>query len=53
VFVADNARGVDILTFGGGRSAKTVVAPPLRTAPQIRFEPSPLWGNLCPVAPGV
>ena len=49
VFVADNARGVDIITLGSAKNAKTVVAPPLRTRSRITFRPSPVWGNLCPV----
>jgi hypothetical protein len=52
VFVADNARGVDVIKFsgkGGGR-AKTLVAPPLVADPtRVRFAPSPAYGWLCPV----
>ena len=51
VFVADNARGIDVLTFSTGKSAKSVTAPARRTPSKIRFEPSPVWGNLCPLAP--
>ncbi len=51
VFVADNDRGVDVLTFSGkarGRS-RTVVAPRLtRPAMPVRFEPSESYGWLCP-----
>jgi hypothetical protein len=52
VFVADNARGIDVIRFNGKGSgrAKTLVAPPSkRTTFPLRFEPSPAFGWLCPV----
>jgi hypothetical protein len=53
VFVADNARGVDVVKLnakGGGKS-KPLVAPPLRRGSDptpLRFAPSPRLGWLCP-----
>jgi hypothetical protein len=52
VFVADNARGIDVIRFkgaGNGR-APTLHAPALeRTAFPLRFAPSAGYGWLCPV----
>jgi hypothetical protein len=51
VFIADNARGVDVVKFtgkGGGR-AKTLSAPALlHDVTPLRFAPSPGLGWLCP-----
>jgi hypothetical protein len=53
VYVADNARGVDVLRFsgkGGGKSP-TLTAPARRSADplRLRFTPSPGLGWLCPL----
>jgi hypothetical protein len=49
VFVADNARGIDILSFSGKPGDKpAALAAPLRARP-LRFAPSDTWGWLCPV----
>ena len=52
VFVADNARGIDVIRFNGkgaGRG-RTLVAPPLkRTSFPLRFQPSAAFGWLCPI----
>jgi hypothetical protein len=50
VFIADNARGVDVVKLaapGGGKSA-TVAAPPLRRTAPLPFAPSDTLGWLCP-----
>lgn len=52
VFVADNARGVDVLRFSGKGQARDprLVAPPLkRSTTPLRFRPSARYGWLCPL----
>ena len=52
VYVADNERGVDVLTFGGKAArSRTLVAPARRTPSRtpLRFAPSRELGWLCPV----
>ncbi len=50
VFVADNARGIDVLSFQGKPGDKPATAPRLRRdATPLRFAPSPVWGWACPV----
>jgi hypothetical protein len=51
VFVADNARGIDVIRFNGKAAGRgrTLVAPPLeRTSFPLRFQPSKAYGWLCP-----
>jgi hypothetical protein len=51
VFVADNARGVDVIKFSGkgGGASKPLVAPRLvRDVVPVRFAPSRGYGWLCP-----
>ena len=53
VFVADNARGIDVVRLDakGGGKAKPLVAPPLRRGADptpLRFAPSSRLGWLCP-----
>ncbi|HVF19659.1 MAG TPA: hypothetical protein VNA14_05400 [Mycobacteriales bacterium] len=58
VVIADSSRGIDIVKFTGkvskkrGRAAvaelPTLVAPPRTVPSPMRFEPSPVWGYLCP-----
>ena len=51
VYVADNARGIDVLRFAGkgGGKAPTIEAPLLTRDPMpLRFTPSRAFGWLCP-----
>jgi hypothetical protein len=51
VFVADNARGVDVIKFSGkgGGKAKTLTAPALaHDALPLSFAPTERLGWLCP-----
>lgn len=49
VFVADNARGVDILRFKGGPGSPTVPEPPPLDGPSVPGPMSPTFGYLCPI----
>ena len=52
VFVADNARGIDILRFKGGTGSAEVRAPAGQLAPLPQM--SPAFGYMCPTtAPGL
>ncbi|HVF06141.1 MAG TPA: hypothetical protein VNA20_14965 [Frankiaceae bacterium] len=50
VFVADNARGVDVVRFKGSAKSPTLAAPARRTPSPLalRFAPSNALGWLCP-----
>lgn len=49
VFVADNARGIDVLKFQGSSGGRTTRAP--FVASRVGFEMDPKAGYLCPLPP--